>query len=88
MGTFCTTDNSDKDTIHEAVTIMAHEIKNPLSAALANLTLIRESDKEQNYTQYCQIIERELYRINQLVIDLIHIGLPDEWKESSSQKHN
>jgi len=69
----CTEDNPGADTISEALAVVAHEIKNPLSAALANLALIQESDKEHVYTEYCEIIKRELYRINQQVIDLIQV---------------
>jgi len=62
--------------LDDAVTIIAHEIKNPIAAALANLALIEANDKEGVCERYCKTIEQELYRINQLVLDLINYGLP------------
>ena len=69
------------ETLEEMAATIAHEIKNPLALALANLDLIKVSDTDEKYKKYCGIIEQELYRINQLVIDLIHVTISDETEE-------
>jgi len=66
------------ETLEEMAATIAHEIKNPLALALANLDLIKISDSEAKYKKYCDIIEHELYTINHLVLDLIHISLVEE----------
>ena len=58
-------------TLEEMTVIIAHEIKNPISLALANLALIKVSDDEKKYQSYCNNIEKELYLINQIVVDSI-----------------
>jgi len=66
------------ETLEEMAATIAHEIKNPLALALANLDLIKLHDPEEKYRKYCDTIEHELYSINQLVLDLIHISLVQE----------
>ena len=58
-------------TLEEMTVIIAHEIKNPITSALANLALIEVSDDERKYESYCSTIEEELYLINQIVTDSI-----------------
>ena len=65
----------NKETLGEIAVTIAHEIKNPLAVALANIDLIKETDTAEVYEKYCGIIEQELYKINQLVFDLINITL-------------
>jgi len=69
------------ETLEEMAATIAHEIKNPLALALANLDLIKVCDFGDKCQKYCDIIEQELYTINQLVLDLIHITLSDEQEE-------
>jgi len=69
------------ETLEEMAATIAHEIKNPLALALANLDLIKVSDTGEKYKKHCSIIEQELYKINQLVLDLIHITLSDECEQ-------
>jgi len=69
------------ETFEEMAATIAHEIKNPLALALANLDLIKVTDIGEKCKKYCDIIEHELYTINQLVLDLIHVTLVDEQKE-------
>ena len=69
------------ETLEEMAATLAHEIKNPLALALANLDLIKVSDIGGKCKKYTDIIEHELYTINQLVLDLIHITLSDEREE-------
>jgi len=69
------------ESMNDAVTAIAHEIKNPLSVAMANLTLLQGSDEKEDIKKYASIIEKELYRINQLVVDFIHVGMADEHME-------
>ncbi|MDR2650323.1 MAG: HAMP domain-containing histidine kinase [Clostridiales bacterium] len=69
------------ETLEEMAATIAHEIKNPLALALANLDLIKVSDTEEIYKKYCSIIEQELFKINRLVMDLIHITLSEEREE-------
>ena len=57
--------------LEDMTVFIAHEIKNPISSALANLALIKMNDGEEEFKNYCSIIERELYIMNQLVIDVI-----------------
>ena len=66
------------ETLEEMAATIAHEIKNPLALALANLDLIKVSDIGGKCKKYTNIIEHELYTINQLILDLIHITLSDE----------
>jgi len=58
--------------LEQLAVAMAHEIKNPLALALANLELIRVSDTTEKYKKYCNIIKQELYRVNQQIIDFVH----------------
>jgi len=58
-------------TLEEMTVTIVHEFKNPISLALANLALIKVSDDEKKYQSYCNSIEKELYLINQLVVDSI-----------------
>jgi len=69
------------ETLEEMAATIAHEIKNPLALALANLDLIKVSDTGEKCKKYCDTIEHELFTINQLVLDLIHIALSDEKEE-------
>ena len=71
----------DLETLEEMAATIAHEIKNPLALALANLDLIKVNDIDAKYSKYCAVIEQELYTINSLVLDLIHITLSDEPEE-------
>ena len=70
------------ETLEEMAATIAHEIKNPLALALANLDLIKVSDNGEKYKKYCDIIEQELYRVNRLVLDLINITLSSESEET------
>ena len=65
----------NSETLDEIAVTIAHEIKNPLAVASANLNLIKELDIGEVYEKYCSIIEQELYKINQLVFDLLNISL-------------
>ncbi|MDR1558842.1 MAG: HAMP domain-containing histidine kinase [Clostridiales bacterium] len=69
------------ETLEEIAATIAHEIKNPLALALANLDLIKARDTGKKYKKYCGIIEQELYKINQLVMDLINITLSEKCEE-------
>ncbi|MDR1000496.1 MAG: HAMP domain-containing histidine kinase [Clostridiales bacterium] len=69
------------ETFEETAATIAHEIKNPLQLALANLDIIKISDTESRYGKNCAVIERELFKINQLVLDLIHLSRADEREE-------
>ena len=60
------------ETAEEMTVIVAHEIKNPISLALAYLALIKVGDDGEKFINYCDIIEQELYLINQIVVDSIH----------------
>jgi len=66
----------------EQISTIAHEITNPLALALANLELIKMGDTAEKYKKYCDLIEHELYKINQLVIDFIHNTLSEGVDES------
>jgi signal transduction histidine kinase len=70
------------ETLEQIAATIAHEIKNPLALALANLELIKVGDTAENYKKHCDIIEQELYKINQLVIDFIHNTLSKGTEES------
>jgi len=70
------------ETLEQIAATIAHEIKNPLALALANLELIKVGDTAEKYKKYCDIIEHELYKINQLVIDFIHNTLSEGVDES------
>jgi signal transduction histidine kinase len=70
------------ETLEQIAATIAHEIKNPLALALANLELIKVEDTDQKYKKYCVIIEHELYKINQLVIDFIHNTLSESVDDS------
>lgn len=59
------------DTFEELAATVAHEIKNPLSMALANVYLMKKEDKERNFAKYSGAIEIELQKINELLIDFL-----------------
>ncbi|MDR1537655.1 MAG: HAMP domain-containing histidine kinase [Clostridiales bacterium] len=71
----------NQETLEEMAATVAHEIKNPLNVALAHLDLIKTSDTEGKYNKNCEIIKRELFKINQLVLDFIHSAREDEKEE-------
>ncbi|MDR1913978.1 MAG: HAMP domain-containing histidine kinase [Clostridiales bacterium] len=68
----------DQETFEEIAATIAHEIKNPLALALANLDIIKISDIDGQFKKNCAVIEKELFKINQLVLDLIHIARSDD----------
>ena len=59
----------------EKMVAIAHEIKNPIASALANIQLIKIVDTAKTFQNNCCIIEQELYKINQLVLDVIRESL-------------
>jgi signal transduction histidine kinase len=69
------------ETLEQMAATIAHEIKNPLALALANLDLIKLSDTDGKYKKYCDIIKHELYKINTLVLEFIHNTLSDGAEE-------
>ncbi|MDR3239265.1 MAG: HAMP domain-containing histidine kinase [Clostridiales bacterium] len=71
-----------REALDEMAATVAHEIKNPLALALANLDMIKICDVEGKFEKNCRIIQKELYKINQLVVDLIHTVRADEKEES------
>jgi signal transduction histidine kinase len=72
----------NQETLEEMAATVAHEIKNPLALALANLDTIKLIDKEGKFAKHCGIIERELYKINDLVLDFIRSAREDEKEET------
>ncbi|MCL2352664.1 MAG: HAMP domain-containing histidine kinase [Firmicutes bacterium] len=60
-----------EETFEEIAACVAHEIKNPLALALANISLIRLGDSERKYAKQCQVIENELEKINDMVVELV-----------------
>ena len=74
--------SENMQTLEEMAATIVHEIKNPLALALANLDLIKVSDTEEKYKKYCAVIEHELYKINQLVLDFIHVKLSDDYDKT------
>jgi signal transduction histidine kinase len=70
-----------RETFEEMAATVAHEIKNPLALAMANLDIIRLCDTEGKYEKYCAVIKKELIKINSLVLDLINSVREDEKEE-------
>ncbi len=55
---------------------LAHEVKNPLSLVRANIDLLELSDSETMHKKNYRIMRRELERINDLLLDFIHLTRP------------
>ena len=66
------------ENLEEIAATIAHEIKNPLAVALANLSLIKISSTDEKTEKYCNIIEKELYKINQLILEYINLKIINE----------
>ncbi len=56
---------------------LAHEIRNPLSSISASIELLRESpDIGADDRTLCEIVEREVVRLNELVGDMLDLARP------------
>lgn len=56
---------------------LAHEIRNPLSSISASIELLRESpDIGTDDRTLCEIVEREVVRLNELVGDMMDLARP------------
>jgi signal transduction histidine kinase len=56
---------------------LAHEIRNPLSSISASIELLRESpDIGADDRTLCEIVEREVVRLNELVGDMMDLARP------------
>lgn len=56
---------------------LAHEIRNPLSSISASIELLRESqDLGEEDRTLCEIVEREVSRLNELVGDMMDLTRP------------
>lgn len=56
---------------------LAHEIRNPLSSISASVELLRESkDLGEEDRTLCEIVEREVTRLNELVGDMLDLTRP------------
>ncbi|MCL2461780.1 MAG: HAMP domain-containing histidine kinase [Defluviitaleaceae bacterium] len=60
-----------EETFEEIAASVAHEIKNPLALAMANISLIKLADSERKYSKQCSVIENELEKINYMVAELV-----------------
>ncbi len=58
-------------TYDEVRVMVAHEMKNPISLALANVGLIRMQDQEGRFQRQCDAITKELSGLNRLVTDFL-----------------
>jgi len=64
--------SDSKEILDEDLVIISLEIKNSITLALANLNYIKTNCADKQYKKYCNLIEQEIHRLNQLVLDLIH----------------
>lgn len=56
---------------------LAHEIRNPLGAIAASVELLRGGDSLSEEDQkLCEIVEREAFRLNELVSDMLDLSRP------------
>ena len=62
---------ASEETFEEIAAGVAHEIKNPLALAMANISLIKLGDSERKYSKQCSVIENELEKINEMVVELV-----------------
>jgi nitrogen-specific signal transduction histidine kinase len=64
---------------------LAHELRNPLSAAKALLQLTRQKDEAHRSGGYIDLVERELDRVTRLLNEFLLLGKPAEKHEKPVQ---
>jgi len=64
---------TEKMEIEEMASIIAHEIKNPLSLVKANVELLELADEENAYSKNYFVIKNELDKINDMMMDFLHL---------------
>lgn len=82
------TEQYNSETVEELAATVAHEIKNPVALALANLYMIKTEDQDNRYSKYCGVIERELYKISELVTEFTELSAERHIEKSKKTELN
>lgn len=61
---------------------IAHEVKNPLTAVLGYIQLLRRLEKDEKLNEYLRIVERETLRCKQILEDLLKFARMDRHQKS------
>ncbi len=64
----------------EFVSLLAHELRNPLAPIRTSLYLIRAADKEQRVAPYTAVIERQVNHLVRLIDDVLDLSRIDTGK--------
>lgn len=61
----------NENTLSELAAAIAHEIKNPIALIKANLQLMQQEDKNNDFTDNYKVMFDELDRMNSLIVEFI-----------------